>query len=68
VHGEHATFARNIRADARVRLKLRGRWRTGTASIEGMDDALLQRFNVYARSGPRTLGIEPRLVRIEFDI
>src|SRR3954449_13360791 len=51
VHGDHAVFARNILAEGRVRLKLRGRWRTGTASLLDMDEALVKRFNLYARSG-----------------
>lgn len=67
VHGAETAFARNIAANPRVRLRLRGRWRTGTASIEPVDAALLARFNRYARMGPRTLGIEPRLVRVELD-
>jgi hypothetical protein len=58
---------RNILADARVRLKLKGRWHSGTASVREMDEALVQRFNFYAQSGPRTVGIEPRLVRVELD-
>ena len=50
-----------------MRLRLRGRWCAGTASVQPMDDAILARFNRYARSGPRTLGIDPVLVRIELD-
>jgi hypothetical protein len=30
-----------------------------------MDDDVLQRFSRYARLGPKTIGIEPKLVRIE---
>jgi len=65
VHGERAFFARNIAADSRVRLKFRGRWRAGNAELPPMDPEIVTRFNLYARTGPRTLGIEPRLVRIE---
>jgi len=67
VHGEHASFVRNIRAEPHVRLKMRGRWRSARASIEPYDSAVARRFNAYARPGPRTLGIEPRLVRVELD-
>ncbi|HEX9966859.1 MAG TPA: nitroreductase/quinone reductase family protein [Solirubrobacterales bacterium] len=67
VHGEHSAFARNIAADPRVRLRLRGRWYEGTARLEPLDDEIVTRFNAYARSGPRAIGIEPRLVRIELD-
>jgi deazaflavin-dependent oxidoreductase (nitroreductase family) len=65
VHGRHAAFAHNIAASPEVRLRLRGRWHSGTASLEPLDRKILRRFNVYARMGPRTLGIEPALVRVE---
>jgi deazaflavin-dependent oxidoreductase (nitroreductase family) len=65
VHGDHASFARNIAADPRVRLKLRGRWREGTASVVPLDPAVVSRFSRYARMGPRSLGIGPRLIRVE---
>jgi deazaflavin-dependent oxidoreductase (nitroreductase family) len=65
VHGHHAAFARNIAANPRVRLKMSGSWRDGTAELLPMDDAVLARFNAYARLGPSTAGIDPRLVRIE---
>ena len=50
-----------------MRLKLRGRWREGTAELVDIDDAVLRRFSPYARMGPPTFGIEPKLVRIELD-
>jgi deazaflavin-dependent oxidoreductase (nitroreductase family) len=67
VHGSHAAFARNLAANPNVRLKLRGRWRAGVAEVVAVDGAVLRRFNLYARMGPRTLGIEPKLVRVELE-
>ena len=67
VHGRHASFARNIAANPRVRLKLRGRWREGTAQLVPLNRERLARFNRYARLGPRTLGIDSELVRIDLD-
>jgi deazaflavin-dependent oxidoreductase (nitroreductase family) len=67
VHGAHASFAHNIAADSRVRLKLRGRWYDGTAELLPLDEERLARFNRYARLGPRAVGIESRLVRIDLD-
>src|ERR671929_419342 len=32
-HGRHADYVRNIEADPRVRVKVRGRWRTGIAHV-----------------------------------
>jgi deazaflavin-dependent oxidoreductase (nitroreductase family) len=65
VHGAQASFARNIAADPRVRLRLRGRWYEGQAAVRPLDDDVVGRFNLYARMGPRTLGIEPKLIRVE---
>jgi deazaflavin-dependent oxidoreductase (nitroreductase family) len=67
VHGAHASFARNIAADPRVRLKLRGRWRDGAAALVPLDADVLARFSRYGRLGPATLGIDPMLVRIDLD-
>jgi deazaflavin-dependent oxidoreductase (nitroreductase family) len=38
-HGWAADYVKNIQADPRVRVKARGRWRTGTARILADDDA-----------------------------
>ena len=65
VHGAHASFAHNVAADPRVRLQIRGRWHEGKARLVPMDESVLRRFNRYARVGPRTLGIDAQLVRIE---
>jgi hypothetical protein len=32
-----------------------------------VDPAVLRRFSVYARMGPRTVGIDPMLIKIELD-
>ena len=37
-HGYGTDYVRNIQADPRVRVKARGRWRTGTATILADDD------------------------------
>src|SRR3954453_22521433 len=42
VHGRHASFARNMQADPRVRLKVRGRWLGGRATLTPPDDAPLR--------------------------
>lgn len=67
VHGEHASWVRNIRADPRVRLRHRGRWHGGTATVTAVEPARLARFNAYARMGPPVLGIDPLLVRVDLD-
>src|SRR5579862_2991482 len=45
VHGEHASFVRNIISNPHVRLRLRGAWGTGIATVAPYDDAVLSRFN-----------------------
>ena len=67
VHGEHAGFVKNIRKDPHVRVRMSGRWHDATAHVGPMDPAIVSRFNLYARTGPRTLGIDPLLVRIDLD-
>lgn len=51
--GERSQYIRNIRADPRVRVRLRGRWYAGTARLLPDDDPLarlrrLPRFNSMA--------------------
>ena len=65
VHGRHASWVRNVEADPAVRIKLSGRWQVAHATVEAFDKRMARRFNLYARSGPSTLGIDPVLVRIE---
>jgi len=65
VHGRHASFAWNIAADPRVRLKLVGQWHPGRAALVPLDPTVLSRCSLYARLGPRTIGIDPALIRIE---
>jgi deazaflavin-dependent oxidoreductase (nitroreductase family) len=65
VHGRHASWVRNLEADSEVRLKMSGRWHTARATVQEFDPDIARQFNLYARTGPRTLGIDPTLVRIE---
>ena len=65
VHGRHADWVQNLEADPAVRLRMRGRWHNGTASVHAYDPARVRRFNRYARSGPTVVGIDALLVRID---
>jgi hypothetical protein len=56
---------RNIEASPDVRVKLSGRWHAGRATVHDYDEAMGRRFNPYARGGPRMLGIDPVLVRVQ---
>jgi deazaflavin-dependent oxidoreductase (nitroreductase family) len=68
-HGETANYVRNIKADNRVRLRLRGRWRTGRAQLVVDDDphvrlAQLPRFNSAV---VRRLGTDLLTIRVDLD-
>jgi deazaflavin-dependent oxidoreductase (nitroreductase family) len=68
-HGEASDYIRNIKANNRVRVRVRGRWRAGTASLMPDDDpyarlATLPRFN---SSLVRALGTDLLTVRIDLD-
>jgi deazaflavin-dependent oxidoreductase (nitroreductase family) len=66
VHGRKTTWVRNLEAKPEIRIKIGGRWRPGRASVmPDYDAAVVSRFNAYARTGPRTLGIDPSLVRLD---
>ena len=65
VHGRHANFVKNLAKEPQVRIKHRGRWRAGRATVEPLDPQRLRQFNLYARTGPLTFGIDPVLVRVE---
>ena len=67
VHGRRANFVKNLVRQPAVRVKHRRRWLRGRATVEPLDAARLRQFNLYARSGPRTLGIDPVLVRVDLE-
>src|SRR5205807_9460959 len=64
VHGRHASWVKNLEDSPTVRLRVKQRWRTGTASVVRYEPAIIRRFNRYARSGPPIVGIDPALMRV----
>ena len=68
-HGRRAQYVKNIMADPRVRVRVNGRWRSGTAHLIPDDDTrarqkTLRRFNAAL---VRTAGTELMTVRIDLD-
>ena len=68
-HGEASDYVRNIKANNRVRVRIRGRWHAGTAALLPCDDpyvrlAALPRFN---SSMVRALGTDLLTVRVDLD-
>jgi deazaflavin-dependent oxidoreductase (nitroreductase family) len=69
-HGRHADYVRNIEADPRVRVKARGRWRTGTAHVLPDEDprALLRALKRPLNdAGLIVMATEPLVVRIDLE-
>ncbi|MFF9059938.1 nitroreductase/quinone reductase family protein [Streptomyces sp. NPDC014882] len=67
--GERSQYVRNIEADPRVRVRIGGRWHTGTARLLPDDDPVarlrgLPRFNSVA---VRALGTDLLTVRVDLD-
>ena len=67
--GDRSQYVRNIQADPRVRIRLHGRWRSGTAYLLPDDDPRarlrsLPRLNSF---GVRTAGTNLLTVRIDLD-
>jgi deazaflavin-dependent oxidoreductase (nitroreductase family) len=73
-HGRRSSYVRNIEANPRVRVRVRGRWRAGTAHLLPDDDPReRQRFlsrRLAARinaASVRRLGTDLLTVRIDLD-
>ncbi|MFV0135270.1 nitroreductase/quinone reductase family protein [Streptomyces sp. HMX87] len=67
--GERSQYVRNIKADPRVRVRLRGRWYRGTARLLPDDDPvarlrLLPRLN---SAGVRAMGAGLLTVRVDLE-
>ena len=69
-HGRAAAYVKNIEASPRVRVKARGRWRTGTATILTDDDPAT-RMRMLRRPANDTMvrlvGTEHLTIRIDLD-
>jgi deazaflavin-dependent oxidoreductase (nitroreductase family) len=65
VHGRAADWVRNAEANPDVRIRLRGRWYEGRASVQPFSQDIVGRFNQYSRTGPRLMAIEPLLLRVD---
>jgi F420H(2)-dependent quinone reductase len=67
--GDAADYVRNIKASNAVRLRIRGRWRRGTAVLLPEDDATLRlkRLPRFNSAMVRALGTVPLTVRVDLD-
>ena len=67
--GEGSQYVRNIKADPRVRVRLRGKWRSGTAHLVPDDDprARLEDLPQLNSFGVRTFGTNLLTIRVDLD-
>ncbi|MDQ1046426.1 nitroreductase/quinone reductase family protein [Streptomyces sp. V4I2] len=68
--GERSQYVRNIKADPRVRVRIRGRWHTGTAHLLPDDDpvARLRSLPRLNSAGVRVLGTGLLTVRVDLTV
>ena len=68
-HGHKAAYVRNIEADARVRVQVGRRWRTGVAHVLDDDDPIARQRSLPRVNAAtvRALGTELVTVRIDLD-
>ena len=74
-HGRRAAYVRNLEANPRVRVRVRGKWRSGTA-VTLPDDDPRERQRIMSKGRPgvrfnaaavRTFGTDLLTVRIDLD-
>jgi deazaflavin-dependent oxidoreductase (nitroreductase family) len=68
-HGGHSHYVLNIKADPRVRVRVNGRWRSGTAHLLPDDDAVarLAQLPTVNIAMVRAMGTDLLTVRIDLD-
>jgi deazaflavin-dependent oxidoreductase (nitroreductase family) len=68
-HGGHSHYVLNIEANPRVRLRIHGRWRTGTAHLLPDDDALARLSQLPSMNSAvvKMMGSDLLTVRVDLD-
>ena len=68
-HGHRASYVRNIKSNPRVRIRVGGRWRTGTAHLLPDDDARARQRRLPAGNAAlvRLMGTDLLTVRVDLD-
>jgi deazaflavin-dependent oxidoreductase (nitroreductase family) len=69
-HGNQADYVRNVRANPRVRLKIGGRWRSGTAVLLAEDDTAARSRTLphqWDAAIGRLMATTPLTIRIDLD-
>jgi deazaflavin-dependent oxidoreductase (nitroreductase family) len=68
-HGGHSHYVLNIEANPRVRVRIHGRWRTGTAHLLPDDDALARLSQLPSMNSAvvKMMGSDLLTVRVDLD-
>jgi deazaflavin-dependent oxidoreductase (nitroreductase family) len=68
-HGEHSHYVLNIKANPRVRVRIGGEWRAGTAHLLPDDDpvARLSQLPSMNSAVVKLMGSELLTIRVDFD-
>lgn len=68
-HGDHSHYVLNIKANPAVRVRIHGRWRTGTAHLLPDDDAKARLSELPTANSAvvRAVGTELLTIRIDLD-
>jgi deazaflavin-dependent oxidoreductase (nitroreductase family) len=68
-HGHRASYVRNIKANPKVRVRVGGRWRNGTAHLMPEDDARARQHSMRRGNAAlvRVMGTDLLTVRIDLE-
>ncbi|MCV7259077.1 nitroreductase family deazaflavin-dependent oxidoreductase [Mycobacterium shimoidei] len=68
-HGQHSQYVRNIKANPAVRVRIRGRWRSGTAHLLPDDDPIERLRNLPGVNSAlvRAMGTDLLTIRVDLD-
>jgi deazaflavin-dependent oxidoreductase (nitroreductase family) len=68
-HGEHSHYVLNIKANPRVRVRIGGEWRAGTAHLLPDDDPVARLSQLPGMNSAivKLMGSELLTVRVDFD-
>jgi deazaflavin-dependent oxidoreductase (nitroreductase family) len=68
-HGGHSHYVLNIKSDPRVRVRIRGQWRSGTAHLLPDDDAAARLKQLPGANSAmvKLMGSDLLTVRVDFD-
>lgn len=67
-HGRRAAYVRNIEADPRVRVRLRGRWRSGTGVVLPDDDPVARQRTLPRLHAATVRAMSTQLVTVRIDL